>query len=157
MRDWMVKLREDRGMSLRDMAILCNISYRLMCGLEELDWITSPYIADMVAAGYGMNVVQRNALCAKKHHVEKLALPRTYLERHKGGNAPELFVEVNVPCIQFLMANTGMNVGSVSNRMTYSSTWLHACLKRGTMKPSDIRRLARILEVSPEQLKATRT
>lgn len=154
MRDWMIKLREDKQMTLGDMAILCDVGYWLLESIEEDDWITHPNLADRVAAGYGMNVVQRNALCAEQHHVKVLEVPVVELEVRANGKR-EMYIKINVDCIRALMDNEHMNKYGISTRLAYSATWLHESLERGTMRPSDIKRLAHILRVKPDQLKAT--
>lgn len=157
MREWMIKLREEKGLAVREMAMACGISMKLLAILEDLDGITHPNIATNIAVMYGMSVAQRNELCASDHHVQTLALPQKRPERKADGNAPEPLVRINAKCVYALIENLHKDTGDISERMLHGRNWLDAVLARGTMKPSAIRRLAKILDVKPDQIRASGT
>lgn len=70
-RNWMIKIREDRGLSLRGMAILCDCSvtplYKVECGS-----ITHPDIASDIARAYGVDVNHYNMLVADCHRAKEI-------------------------------------------------------------------------------------
>lgn len=63
MRDWMVRMREKKGLSLREMARICDCS-RTLLYIVECGGITHPDIASDIARAYGMRVNQYNQLVA---------------------------------------------------------------------------------------------
>ena len=68
------QIREDMGLTLRQMARRCDCSETLLGGVED-GWITHPHIASRIAAEYGLDVKGYNALVPKKHRAKALPKP----------------------------------------------------------------------------------
>lgn len=68
------QIREDMGLTLRQMARRCDCSATLLGGVED-GWITHPHIASRIAAEYGLDVKGYNALVPKKHREKALPKP----------------------------------------------------------------------------------
>lgn len=64
MREWMVDMRQKKGLSLRAMSALCDCS-RTLLYIVECGGITHPDIASDIARAYGMDVHQYNMLVSE--------------------------------------------------------------------------------------------
>ena len=152
----MILLREKQELTPREMATKCQVSIRLLYILEEGDGITHPRIATAMALAYGMNVSQRNELCADMHKID--ALPKSVQRGKKSfsANESEPFIPVNAECIRVLMERQTANGVGSAKRFALDSAWLREAMDKGMIRTSDLRRLAKILGVKPDQLKASK-
>ena len=72
MKEFMIRKREARGVSVRWMAKRIGISYKLLIALEEnYREITSPRIALRISSEYGLNYEETSKLVHEDRH-EKL-------------------------------------------------------------------------------------
>ena len=65
-REWMIALREAKGLPLETMAKKCRCSTRLLY-MVECGSLTHPDIASDIARAYDMTVHQFNKLVAERH------------------------------------------------------------------------------------------
>lgn len=80
MRDWMIEMRENLGMSREYMAKKCECSVGLL-HMVEVGSSTHPNIAGRIARAYGMDVHQYNRLIPQKWRAK--VLPK-YKPKPKG-------------------------------------------------------------------------
>lgn len=76
LRQKMTKYRKAQGMTLRQMAKVCQCSAKLLAEIEYGGWITHPKIAARIAAAYQMDVTGYNNLVAEEHKADKLPKPK---------------------------------------------------------------------------------
>lgn len=65
-RNWMIEMREGKGLTLQEMAIRCDCSQKLL-HIVECGSPTRPDIASNIARAYGMDVHQYNMLVVERH------------------------------------------------------------------------------------------
>ena len=89
MRDWLIALREGKGLGRRAMAEKCECSYTLLLMLEEDNEVTHPNIAARIADEYGITDVNKfNTLIPKNRSV--LEIPKRVPKPTKEFNWEEL-------------------------------------------------------------------
>lgn len=74
-RENMIKKREAKGLTIKQMARKCCCSPLLLQKLENGDWITHPRIAARIAAAYGMGVRAYNEIVHSSHKAKQLPAP----------------------------------------------------------------------------------
>lgn len=73
MRQWLVDLREKKGIDRRKMAEICECTYTMLTIMEEENAITHPKIAAIIADKYGITDVKLyNSLIPKEHASKKI-------------------------------------------------------------------------------------
>lgn len=75
MRQWLIDLREAKGVDRRKMAEKCECTYTMLLIMEEDDAITHPRIAARIAEEYGITDVEKfNSLIPRDRRVS--AIPK---------------------------------------------------------------------------------
>lgn len=75
MRQWLIDLREAKGVDRRKMAEKCECTYTMLLIMEENDAVTHPRIAARIADEYGITDVEKfNELIPRYRRVK--AIPK---------------------------------------------------------------------------------
>ena len=61
-RTWMIKRREETGLTVKQMARVCKCSAFLLENIEQFGWVTHPHIASRIANVYQMTLEEFNDL-----------------------------------------------------------------------------------------------
>lgn len=75
MRESLIKKREAKKLTQKQMAKKCACSERLIIGIEEEDWITHPHIASRMAKEYGFGIRTYNSLVSESKRAKELPAP----------------------------------------------------------------------------------
>ena len=89
MRQWLIDLRDNKGLTRRQMAKKCECTYTMLLIMEEDDAITHPRIAARIADEYGIkDVALYNSLIPRDRKVKKI--PKRELKPDKELNWEDL-------------------------------------------------------------------